>query len=506
MRIAEGTDSIDPVRQAVADRLGLHVHANNVSALSQWINQRLPEVGCATPTDYADLVRRDSEELRVLAESLTVGESYFFREEAQLDAVVQDVLPALQSRADPREVTILCAGCSAGQEAYTLVMRIREDFPALPLSVTAVDLNRRSIALAKNASYREWSLRGVSDARRERWFTESSSGFEPVHEVRELVNFEQRNLVDADPGFWSRSRFDIIFCRNVLMYFTREAAERVVARMAYSLRPGGHLFLGHSEHLRGLSHDFRLCNTSQAFYYAVRAPDFAVGAGVAAAPENATGNRPRPPRLPRRVRQPQAPPTARTVEGQQERKADSASDTPTEQEDLSLESLESPLLAPVLEAFRAEQYAKAQEELNRLPLEVQREAGTQLLRATMLTCIKDPAAELALKDLLALDDLNPDAHYVMGLWQEQAGNFDSALAHQRAAIYLDASFGLAQMQFARLALRAGDTRIALRAFRAAADLLVHEKDIRVLLFGAGFSRETHLRICCQELLAAGERA
>lgn len=500
MRVAEGTGSVDPVRQAVADRLGLRVDDSNVSEFSQWVGKRMRDVGCANQTDYSDLVLGDSDELRVLAERFTVGESYFFREGAQLDALVRDVLPPLQSRADSEVVRILCAGCSNGQEAYTLVMRIREDFPALPLFVTAVDLNRESIATAEAASFGEWSLRGVSDERRKRWFIESSSGFEPVQAVRELVSFEQRNLVDADPGFWRRGRFDIIFCRNVLIYFTREAAKSVVTRMAYSLRPGGHLFLGHSEHLRGLSEDFTLCNTSRAFYYARRMPDLAVGAGSEPVPESATGSRPRPRGAPRRPRQPRPPAATRTLDGRQNREPDSTSDTASEPNEPSLDNS---LLAPVLAAFRAEQYGKASEELARLPLEVRNGSGAQLLEATILTCSKDRAAESALKSLLARDDLNPDAHYLMGLWEESMGHLDVARTHQRAAIYLDPTFGFAHMQCARLAVRTGDNSAALRAFRAAADLLVHEKDIRILLFGAGFARETHVRICCQELLALG---
>ncbi|MCH9729784.1 MAG: protein-glutamate O-methyltransferase CheR, partial [Actinomycetia bacterium] len=387
MRVAEGTDSIDPVRQAVADRLGLYIYDSNIAELSEWIRKRMPVVGCASQSDYAALVRGDSDELRVLAESLTVGESYFFREGAQLDAVVQDVLPALQTRPGSGVVNILCAGCSSGQEAYTLAMRIREDFPVLPLSVTAVDLNRTSIATAKAASYREWSLRGVSDERRERWFVKSSSGFGPIKEIRELVSFEQRNLVDADPSFWSPGRFDIIFCRNVLMYFTREAAKGVIARMAYSLRPGGHLLLGHSEHLRGLSHDFTLCHRGEAFYYALKMPDFAAGAGPASIPKDPTRPRPTPLKAPRPPRQPRPPAPTRTLISQQKRNADSSlKDSVLEMApELDELSLDNSLLAPALEAFRAEQYENAKEEFARLPLEVRSGPGPQLLEATILT-------------------------------------------------------------------------------------------------------------------------
>jgi chemotaxis protein methyltransferase CheR len=188
-------------------------------------------------------------ELRALAVELTVGESYFFRYREQLDAFVDVAVPArLTARAEGRQLAILSAGCSTGEEPYTLAMLARDHVPASwQVAIHGVDINSRSIERAVHGHYSRWSLRALSEATERRWFTRDPRGGGSVIDpgIRAAVAFAEANLA-ADSPPWART-WDMVFCRNVLMYFTAAQADALIARIVGALAPGGFLFLGHAE-------------------------------------------------------------------------------------------------------------------------------------------------------------------------------------------------------------------------------------------------------------------
>ncbi|HSP80613.1 MAG TPA: protein-glutamate O-methyltransferase CheR, partial [Myxococcaceae bacterium] len=206
-------------------------------------------------------------ELRALAERLTVGETYFLRHPAQLDALVDDVLPSLLRQEST--VQILSAGCSSGEEAYSVALLSRERgrVDVARLRLLGIDVNPRALALARRACYSPWALRAVTPAMRQRWFQRTPEGFALAPKVRDGVVFEERNLMLEAPAFWAPGSFHVILCRNVLLYFAPEMVRQIIARMAQALVPGGYLFLGPSETLRGISEEFELLRDGDAFYY-----------------------------------------------------------------------------------------------------------------------------------------------------------------------------------------------------------------------------------------------
>ena len=254
-------------RDLVSARLGLHFDDGKLDDLAAVLvsrahARRLPSV----ESYFASL---DADETAALAERLTVGETYFFRYREQFDAFAEVALPAALARGAPR---ILSAGCATGDEPYTLAIFVREHGGGGAAAIHAFDVNPAAIARAAQARYSSWSLRETPPPLRARYFRTDGSSFALHPDVRAMVRFEQRNLVEDDPSFWAPDAFDVVFCRNVLMYFTPETMRAVVARIARALAPGGFFFLGHAETLRGISHDFHLRHTHDTFYYQRREP------------------------------------------------------------------------------------------------------------------------------------------------------------------------------------------------------------------------------------------
>jgi len=199
--------------------------------------------------------RLDPAELRALAQHLTVGETFFFRQRGHFE-VVRDLL------ARRPYVHALSAGCASGEEPYSLVMTLDDARPAM---IHAVDLNERALAKARRGVYSPWSLRETRALELRRWFRRDGEAYELASEVRSRVTFEANSLTDI---VLPERLYDVVFCRNVLMYLTAAAAREVVARLARALVPGGLLFLGHAETIHGLSEAFALRSSHGVFYYA----------------------------------------------------------------------------------------------------------------------------------------------------------------------------------------------------------------------------------------------
>lgn len=130
-----------------------------------------------------------------------------------------------------------------------------------------MDINPASLTRARSGRYTDWSLRSVPQATQERWFTINGEDVVVDPAIHAAVRFEQRNFAQDDPELWRPQSFDVVFCRNVIMYFRPEVMAEVVSRIAQSLIPGGYLFLGSAETLRGLSTEFDIRESQGTFYY-----------------------------------------------------------------------------------------------------------------------------------------------------------------------------------------------------------------------------------------------
>ncbi|GEJ55406.1 CheR family methyltransferase [Anaeromyxobacter diazotrophicus] len=495
-------DELERLRVAVAARLGLHFDDTKLDDLDAVAAKRLGALRHVPAGVWLGRVEAgDPEELAFLAERLTVGETYFFRNGNDLRAFAEVVVPArLAARDGERRLRFLSAGCSSGEEPYTLAMLL-QDAPGLAgwdVSVRGVDVNPAALERARAGRYGEWSLRQTSAEARARFFEGTDREFTVRPAVRAMVSFDQRNLVAEDPALWTPGAYDAIFCRNVTMYFAPEVSRRVVDRIAASLAPGGFLFLGHAETLRGVSGRFHLRHSHDTFYYQLRgAGEDAVSGAVAprrapaAAPPLAAA--PADPGWPEAIRAASARVAA--ITGGASAPGHSATPPPPG----------GPLqLAAALDLARQERYADALALLAARPLEAETDPDALLLRAVVLASSGDPAgAEAACARVLALDELSAEAHYVMALCREHARDAEGARNQDHYALYLDPTFALPRLHLGLMAQRAGEREKARGELSRALALLAGEDASRVLLLGGGFSRDALAELCRAELRAAG---
>jgi chemotaxis protein methyltransferase CheR len=424
-------------------------------------------------TEYLARVEAgDPKELRALIAELTVGETYFFRHAEQFHAFANVALP--ERLAARGRIRVLSAGCSSGEEAYTMAMLVRERVADLnTVQIHAVDVNPVVLDRARRGVYSRWALRAIPPELEERWFTQTGKDYAIAPELRADVTFEQRNLNDDSELFWAPWSWDIVFCRNALMYFTDERSRAAIARIVRSIAPGGYLFLGHAETLRDRS-GLELCSSHGTFYYR-RAP------GTTSAPF-----------APALVRAPDVP-----LGGGWFDDIHAATSRVNALVDTALSAMpapviESPLVA-IRELFAQERFAEALDQLAALPVELSRVPSTLLLRALALTHVgKMAEAEELSLELLGIEP-SAGAHYVLALCRP-----GDAAAMQRACD-LDPSFAMARVQLGLIARRAGDRDTARRELAQAIALLEHETAEQIALFGGGFSRQALIALCKSEL-------
>ena len=212
--------------------------------------------------DYYLHLRADTNgERRRLAELVTNNETFFFREVRQLESFLTEAVPGLCPGPEP--LRVLCAGCSSGEEPYSLRMLAE----ATPLVIDAFDIDAGRIAAACTAEYGPAAMRQVSPEQLERFFQPCGPGQWSLHPAwRQDIRFAWGNLMDA-ATFPAGHPYDAVFCRNVLIYFSPAALRRAVANVAAVLRPGGLLFLGAAESIIGLSASFETVRLSTTIAY-----------------------------------------------------------------------------------------------------------------------------------------------------------------------------------------------------------------------------------------------
>nr|WP_309888564.1 protein-glutamate O-methyltransferase CheR [Archangium sp.] len=271
------------LRDFVYGHCGILVRDDMQFIMQRRLWPRLEALGLKDFSAYYRYLRFDPQrrtELDTAIEALTTHETYFFREPRQLKAFTDELLPKLERRnARSRRLRFWSAGCSSGEEAYTVAMLLKESgrFEGWDVEVYGTDISRRVLATARQGEYGPSALRATSSEKLARYFTQISPNRVRVRDdVRAWVSFGHHNLQDPETGPLI-SRMDAVFCRNVLIYFDTPARQRVLRLIYDKLVPGGYLMLGHSENLINLSADFELVHLRGDLVY--RKPNPTGGSG-----------------------------------------------------------------------------------------------------------------------------------------------------------------------------------------------------------------------------------
>jgi len=243
--------SLGLLRDLIEEETGNYYSDENLELLGMKLENRVVELGLQTFLDYYYLLRYDparAEEWPLLESAITVNETYFWRESAALELTARQLLPEIQQRL-PGHPRIWHAACASGEEAYSMVMCLKQQATSGPVDILATDLDQRVLEAARQGIYRQRSVRLLPPQWLERYFEElPGERWQVKPQVAGRVSFRRLNLIDGQE-LDRLPQFDVIFCRNVMIYFRAARITQLVARLARRLRPGGCLIVGASESL-----------------------------------------------------------------------------------------------------------------------------------------------------------------------------------------------------------------------------------------------------------------
>ncbi len=260
------------LRDLIREHCGIFFDDGSQFLLERRLSRRLKIHNLNDFRDYYRLLlydRKREEELGAVIDVLTVNETFFFREQNQLKAFSEEILPEIRNTGkEKRKVRIWSAGCSTGEEPYTIAMLILEcgQFGGWDVEILASDINQRVLAAARRGVYRKNSFRCTGQYFLDKYFKEEDGCYTISGDVKRLVSFSYLNLLDP---FKVRfiGKVDVIFCRNVLIYFDQQARKKVVDNFYESLVSGGYLLLGHAESLMNISTSFALKHLKNDMLY-----------------------------------------------------------------------------------------------------------------------------------------------------------------------------------------------------------------------------------------------
>jgi chemotaxis protein methyltransferase CheR len=274
-------ESIDPIIRQIRDLVykecGIYQLEEKLYLLVDSCERRMTALGLHAIREYWSLLSSEAgrvNELRQLLNEVTIGETCLFRSQPQLDAVRKILLPELvaeKSKQITKRLRIWSAGCSTGEESYTLAMNMMEESEGLlkgwTTEILATDLNDRSIETAKAGIYGDYALRATTDYFKRKYFTAcDDKRFQVRPEVKKLIAFSRLNLQDDSKMLFMKG-MDMVFCCNVLIYFDVPSKSKVINHFFSNLNFGGHFFLGSSESLLNLNDKFHLVHFPGAIGY-----------------------------------------------------------------------------------------------------------------------------------------------------------------------------------------------------------------------------------------------
>ena len=249
--------AMDSLLRLLRDSFGLDFSLYKGTTVARRIQRRLDMQRVSSVPAYVEQLRGDPAELNALYQDLLIGVTQFFRDPAAFELLEREVIPQIVDATSPeQEIRVWCAGCATGEEAYSLAMLFHEALTSrdrpIHLKILATDVHPSSLEAASIGLYGEHQLGNLSDARRDRFFTRRTSGYQVTQDLRQCIVFARHNLTKDAPF----TKMHFISCRNVLIYFQPDAQRSVMSLFHFGLAPGGVMLLGPSESPGPLSDEF----------------------------------------------------------------------------------------------------------------------------------------------------------------------------------------------------------------------------------------------------------
>lgn len=478
----------------IEKRFGLHFPKKRRDELERGLRQAFAASTCQDLDEYYHLLqdpRAGGLELDRLINALTVGETYFFRDAGQFDALYNHVLPQIVERRRPvRTLRLWSAGCASGEEPYSLAIMLRELLPDVDewsITILGSDINAEALDRARKATYGEWAFREERARRwRPRYFRRQGDRWLLASEVQRMVTFNNMNLAGGDyPAFETNTTLmDVILCRNVTIYFGPEATRRVVAQLHDALVDGGWLVVGHAEPSPTTHQSFQAHPFPHAMLYqrtgqaarttaAPRAPTFNPPI-VRPSPTGSLGARPNH----ERVRSPAA----------------AADPEPRpEQDSIILDKHPSVTVDPIVQARELLEYGYSERARDLLlplvPSLPEPSLACTLLGQALANLGQWADAEHWCRRAVEQDRLALEAYYTLALVLQHQGRIDEAINAMKKVVYIDRRYVLGHFGLADLYRSRRDWAPAQKALDNARRLLEAQPRQQVIPGSGGVTAE-----------------
>lgn len=263
-------------RNFIYEKTGIYFQDNKKYLLESRLMKRLLHLKMNSYQDYLNFIRNTAQgkyELRYLYDAITINETFFFRNQAQLDALVLKVIPELISEkrnSNQNKIRIWSAAVSSGEEVYSIAMMINDfvahKYPEFEFELLGTDISNTALEAAVKGVYGEYSIRNVPIQFLKRYFRKTDNYYEISPMIKGMVDFRYLNLYE-DIGIIGLGNVDVIFCANVLIYFDQNSKIKVINNLYRTLNKNGYLFIGYSESLHGISKAFKLISFPKTVGY-----------------------------------------------------------------------------------------------------------------------------------------------------------------------------------------------------------------------------------------------
>jgi chemotaxis protein methyltransferase CheR len=252
-------------RNLIYNESGIHFTSTNRSILESRLKEQLRNKSVPDVKTYFNMISNDKEELKAFLDSITTNLTRFFRNQAHFDALEHYVIPELKKiKAGSTSIKIWSAGCSTGEEPYTIAMLLSEILtPPWKFEIIASEISLKCLMTGKEGFYADSRIEGIPDNYLKKYFTKVEGGYKVVDTIQSKIRFDYHNLKN-DSG---QRGLDVVFCRNVIIYFDETAQNAVINRFWDSMANNSFLFIGHSESLFGMDTKFEFLKTQWATLY-----------------------------------------------------------------------------------------------------------------------------------------------------------------------------------------------------------------------------------------------
>ncbi|HKI48099.1 MAG TPA: CheR family methyltransferase [Desulfobacteria bacterium] len=473
----------------ITEKTGIGFDERKRKQLGEIVETRCRRLGLNHINDYYNLLRNPSvkgREFGTLMDILTIQESFFFRHKAQFQALRHFCLAPMmnQKKADHRKINIWSAGCANGEEAYSIAMLVRElasdDFQ-MKFHIKGTDISRQALLKAKEGVYTERAIRGLAPHYLDRYFTKQGDRYLLSADIKTMVDFEYFNLSEEPFPMDTMPRWDIIFCRNVIIYFTQNHSRKLMKNFYASMADGGFLFAGFSETMRYLNDDFIPIQMDDAFIYQKPFPG--------------------------------QPSTSATAARSKSIKKHIA---PLEKKS-GRHFQKSPSKKPILSSRGTRRTTTGPAEIN-LPQTIARPKKIENADRTPSTFLDENlsvARELAdkgetiaaatiLDNIVRQDPLLTEAYFMLAMIHNDAGNLDQSRHYLKKVTYLEPENPLAHLHLADIFKAASRKKDAAREYTTVISLLENRKNPETDELGDGFTSQAILTAARAHLKGMGK--